>query len=307
MNYDPVDNQIANLVLNINKDYINNHRNIFNKVNSYLRPAFNQKNISEHIVKQSELTNGFNERLSKPSIETNFDIHNKFLKPRPNVVDMSDYNKKFEPEIEKKDMEEYEDEEPDFYNRFGFPEEDEGDKKELKQEIDDTKNYIKKYYGSIQNAPEELQKQLAKFENYLKELEGAGHKKRGCGKVPKNLIIGNRTLAKNSYIGLDNLNNEFAKLNKKGGARTQFPATQGVKKLNKLKVKNMRNSIKFNNLEQEQSDEENEQMQSMTGADLGINRKIGGGRSTYINKLKKIAKDKGISYKEAMIYNSRHK
>lgn len=289
MNYDPVDKHITNLVFAIDKNYISNHRNIFNKVNSYLRPALNQKNISEHMIKQAELTNGYNERLSNPSIDTNFDIHNKFLKPRPNIVDMSDYD----------------DEEPNFYNRFGFIEEDEGEKKELKKEIDETYKYIDKYYGSLDKAPKELQKNLKEFENKLKDLEGSGYNKKGCGKVPRNLIIGNRTLAKNSYIGLDNLNNEFAKLSKKGGARTEFQSVKGVKKFNKQKVKNMRDSIKSNYLEQEQSDEENEQMQSMRGAD--INRKIGGGRSTYIDKLKKIAKDKGISYKEAMIYNSRHK
>ena len=53
MNYDPVDKHITNLVFGIDKDYISNHRNIFNKVNSYLRPALNQKNISEHMVKQA--------------------------------------------------------------------------------------------------------------------------------------------------------------------------------------------------------------------------------------------------------------
>ena len=48
MNYDPVDKDIFNKVLSHDRDYINNNRAIFNRINSYLRPAINHKDISEN-------------------------------------------------------------------------------------------------------------------------------------------------------------------------------------------------------------------------------------------------------------------
>lgn len=318
-NYDPVDKDILHKVLGIDRQFIQNNRNIFNSINSYLRPAINHKNISEKMIRLSGLTNGVNERITKPSINDAYDIHDKFLKPRPNVVDMTDYKKEFEPKIEKEMMPEILDneEEENFYNRFGFPEEDEGERKELRKEIEETYKYIKKYYGDLESAPKKLQENLREFENKLKDLEGSGRRRKGKGKVPKHLKIGNDKLAGFNYIGLDNLNNEFKKLSKissssddtrKGGARTGYPAVKGVKKLNKKKVNMLKKSIKYNPLEDEQEQEFRNQRKSMTGAIIDKSRKIGGsGRNAYIQKLKDLVKQKGITYKEAMIEYSKNK
>jgi hypothetical protein len=258
MNYDPVNQEILNKVLSIDKDYIKNNRAIFNRINSYLRPAINHKDISENMIKMSGLTNGYNERMSQPSIDTNYDLHSKFLKPRPDVVDMDDYEKKYEPKIEKEMM------------------------PEILSDLEDEK-----------------------------ENKGSGkYKKKGRGKVAKHLKIGNDTLARDSYIGLDNLNNEFEKLgkSKKGGARTANPATKGVKKFNKKIVQNMKEEIDSSPFDSEEDSEMSEQENSMTGAVIDKSRKIGaGGRNTYINKLKQIAKDKGITYKDAMVWYSKNK
>jgi hypothetical protein len=126
--------------------------------------------------------------------------------------------------------------------------------------------------------------------------------------------IGNDTLASFNYEGVDMQN--FNK--KRGGASTMYQYNpEAVKKLSKNKVKELKKEIKNNPLEIEENNEFKQQEKSMTPrvlkppagrlATLGLGKPKNSNLQKYINKLKEIAKDKNMTYKEAMIYYKNNK
>lgn len=304
-NYDPVDYNILSKVLKKDYEYIRHNRWIFNQINSYLRPQANSKYISTDLIRIGDVKNDYNERFMSPSIDNAYKVHEKFLNKGIKVVDMEDYKKKYEPEAEKKEA----------------PEVIQEKLEEAGKEIQENKENLNEQQAEI----------MAKEKG--EEVEGAGLKsfmKKGRGVK----AVGNKTIPKASFIGLD-IGNEFkpnmmkkgrGRPKKVGGARTMFqdPVTMKTKLINKKKVQDMKNYINNNILDKIENIESNKQAKSMTGAVVNVSKpvrkiggakkarsvspkKIGGGRAAYQAKLKEIRAKHNCSLKDAMKIYSQSK
>lgn len=288
-NYDPVDYNILSKVLKKDYEYIRHNQRVFNQINSYLRPQANSKYISSDLIRMGDVKNDYNERFMSPSIDNAYKIHERFLNKGIKVVDMDDYEKKYEPEAEKKEA----------------PEVIQEKLEEAGKEIQENKENLNEQQAEI----------MAKEKG--EEVEGAGLKsfmKKGRGVK----AVGNKTIPKASFIGLD-IANEFkpnmikrgrGRPKKVGGARTMFqdPVTMKTKLINKKKVQDMKNYINNNVLDKIENIESNKQAKSMTGAVVNVSKPVrkigggtsGGGRAEYQKKLKEIREKHGCSLKEAM-------
>jgi hypothetical protein len=295
-NFDPVDNNIFKKVYGIDNKYINHNKYLWNSINSYLRPQANFRKPSNFLVKISDLKNDFNERLVPASIEDAYNVHKKFLNEGNKVVDMSDYEKKYERSLKGTERSE--------------PVEEKQKMSEIiKENIKDAKSVAK------EEDKEELEGQdLKNFSlKMTKNRKKARRSTIGSGKVKK-ITVGNKKLPEFNFYGLD-IGNEFKadmpkrRGRKVGGARTgnPKPQTEGTKQFNKQVVGEMKDYIKNNIFEKNEVARVKDSSNSMTGATVKP-RKIGGGRAEYQKKLKEIREKHKCSLKEAMqIYKKNKK
>ena len=296
--YDPVNQTVFNKVMNIDKNYVNHNKYIFNQIDSYLRCAPKAKVIPHMLLKIGNVRNDMNEPFYDQTIKNTFNINKKFLNYDEGLVDMSDYKKPFEPQQEKQMGAEI-----------------------IKKQEQQRDTNIKREADQYQENEKTVNSELSQI---------------GMGKKLPIPIIGNQTLPSFNFIGLD-IGNEFkANMPKKlrkprqprkprmtkkmtGGAMTAFPDMLTEEKIqqNKKIVENVKNLVNSNILDEMENSDLLQKEKSMKGAEINVktlNRKIGGakkaisgGRAEYQKKLKEIRMKHNCSLKDAMKIYSQNK